>query len=198
MKNFLTIILVIIALVAAYAILTASSKSTDQHPQNNEINQTSNYTQNTSEIEFGSNLSIDSDVFLVRLEEAQNIAIVQDLRNVNDSDIKRNILQCGTDFAGSSEFGYLMQVLKRNVTIYALEDSKCTTLDGIFDLKTCLNQIKNSNISIHVKSGKQYAFYENKFVVGIEKEYTAGTCGIRRTSQPRTVRNQTSNQTNSS
>lgn len=189
-------ILLILALIAAYLILSAAPP--DGSPD--DLNRSRTPPINNSRFdapEFGNETPVDAEAFLSALESAQDIAIIQDLRAANDDIVKRNILQCGADFAGSSEFGYLIELMKRNVTTYALEEQECTTINGVFGLASCLDRIKNADVTIHIRSGTQYAFYADKLIVGVDRGYSTGQCGIQRQMPVPLIENQTGNQTDS-
>ncbi|MBS3067730.1 hypothetical protein J4450_03440 [Candidatus Micrarchaeota archaeon] len=190
MKNTVTILLVVLALVAAYLILANPSKSIQA--DDNKINDTINKTDN-------SDGSVEPDVFAEGLLASSDVFIIQDLRDVNSDVIRKNIQQCGIDFAGSTG------LVGKNITIFALEGSECTTLDGVVDLNSCLNKINAAtNPIINIKQGNQSKFYKTKLEVGISEGYAPNSCNINiklpePTPQPEPVpTSQPNNQTNSS
>ncbi len=111
------------------------------------------------------------------------VYIIMDLRNVSDDTIRNNIMQCGTDFAGSSG------LVGKNITIFALEDDKCTALEGIRTIQSCLDESKGGILSILapnkiiiVQSKMNTAYDSNTIIIKVGANYTLGTCNIKKIS----------------
>ncbi len=162
MKNFLTVFLVALALVAAYMVLSNPSKPVNHVPPG-----AINVSSNTSASE-----PVNPDVFAAQLLSAKDVFIVQDLRDTSNDAVRRSIQQCGVDFAGSRG------LVGKNLTIFAFEKNECTSIDGIVDLNICLEKLKTAEITIHIKEGNQSTFYKNKLVVGVINDYSPKSCNI--------------------
>lgn len=112
-------------------------------------------------------------VFLESLAKAQQVYIIMDLRNVENATIRDNIMQCGTDFAGSAG------LVEKSIATFALEDDNCISINGTTSAKNCIDQSKNG-ASILIQGTMNTTYYQNKVVVKISQQYTKGTCGIQR------------------
>lgn len=118
--------------------------------------------------------SVDAETFKDLFSSAQNVYILMDVRGVSDGVTSNNILQCGVDFAGSSGMG------GKNVTPLSVSESEgCIAPDGSHPLGYCFSELKKG-ITIYIHPGSTSAYYANGLVVGVDANYTAGTCGIRR------------------
>jgi hypothetical protein len=104
---------------------------------------------------------------------ADRIFILMDTRGVVDVPTKRNILQCGVDFAGSTG------MVEKNVTYLAVDDGNCTARDGIHETSYCFSQL-DDGMTIHIGEGSETRLYSNGMVVGVGPNYIIGTCGIHR------------------
>lgn len=115
---------------------------------------------------------VPTSVFAANLQNAENIVIVMDIRN-NPSEMKRgNIMQCGTDFAGSQG------LVGKNITAYALEGEECLSIDGNMNINDCIkNALSGTAIFIMPGNGSTL-FYEKKMIVGMGENYTFRECGI--------------------
>lgn len=183
----MTILLVVLALVAAYLILSNPSKPLSVDNGINDAGNNVSASSNTS----NDDGAVEPNVFADQLLAASEVFIIQDLRDVNSDIIRKNIQQCGIDFAGS------MGLAGKNITIFALEGNECTTLDGIVELNDCLDKINAAtNPLINIKQGNQSTFYKTKLEVGISEEYLPNSCNINiRLPEPQPLPD---NQTNSS
>lgn len=171
MKNILTLLLVIIAIIAAYFILSLPPKPLVSPPQGSYKNNVTISSINDSIIADNESIA-DPQIFSDHLMAAQNVFIIQDLRNVTNDTIRKNIQQCGIDFAGSSG------LVDKNLSIFAFEGDKCTSLDGIVDINICLDKLKFANITIQIKQADKTLIYKNKLLVGIGKNYPSKSCSI--------------------
>ena len=117
---------------------------------------------------------INSQTFASLLSDSHALYIVMDVRGVKDDAVRRNILQCGTDFAGS------MGLADKEKTFYSLDSSLgCIGATGNYSVKYCFDQM-NSGLTIMVHEGNESRFYTNAMVVGINESYTVGGCAISR------------------
>jgi len=127
--------------------------------------------QENARLEAGS--AINLQTFSEILLKAQSAYIIMDVRDVADSTVRRNILQCGADFAGSEG------LVGKNLTFYSLDNGeKCFGARGNYTAGECLCQAKGG-VTIYVQEGSAPAYYTNAMVVGIGSNYSAGGCSIR-------------------
>jgi hypothetical protein len=117
--------------------------------------------------------SVDETTFLNNFDSAQNVYIVMDVREIDDDLLRKNILQCGVDFAGSSG------IAPKNATYYSLGDAGCVTVDGSKSAEYCFSEIRKG-MAIYVHEGSTTSYYSNGIAVGVDKDYSLGTCGIHR------------------
>ena len=133
---------------------------------------------------------ITPDVFLSKLVTSNNLNLVADLRgNTITQPNKVNIMQCMTDFSGSSA------LVKKNVTLYVLDNDKCYTsnLHNIGDsvelqVQDCISLIAN-DMQIYITQGDESntMFYNNKMIVHITEKYQLGECSIQTITNPSLV-----------
>ena len=118
--------------------------------------------------------TVDPAVFARAVSSSDKLFIIQDLRGSSNNDIRRNILQCGVDFASS------IKLVGKNLTIFAFENNTCTSIDGFRSVKECENDVGSSPY-IFIKEGQEgnNLFYKNKLVVNIGKNYTINSCSVR-------------------
>jgi hypothetical protein len=111
--------------------------------------------------------------FADSVKQAGNIYIVMDIRNVSGDKQQGNILQCGTDFAGSEG------LVGKELIVYALEEKNCTSLDRMLTTDECIaNALGGVAIFIRPGEGKTI-FYESKAIVGMGLNYSAKECSVR-------------------
>jgi hypothetical protein len=116
---------------------------------------------------------VDETTFLNNFDAAQKVYIVMDVRDIDDDLLRKNVLQCGVDFAGSSG------VAPKNATYFSLGDAGCVTVDGPRTAEYCFSEIRKG-MAIYVHEGNTFAYYSNGISVGVNKSYELGTCGIHR------------------
>ncbi len=121
---------------------------------------------------FGQEKTVDPQQFLSALQNASKFYVIQDLRG-SDETVRRNIMQCGVDIAGSQG----LAVLNKNISIYALEDSKCTTLNGEKTLSECSDT--SDGVVFYISKGDKTLFYAKKMNIGIGANYTLKSCNIK-------------------
>jgi CxxC motif-containing protein len=120
---------------------------------------------------------VDKETFLNSLAEAQRIFIIMDLRGVSNDVVRNNIMQCGVDFAATLP---LTGFPHENLTVYVLEDDKCTGTATTKTVKTCLDE-SNSGVSIIVTQNvKTTTYYKNRVIVKVGEQYKLGTCSIKK------------------
>ncbi len=120
--------------------------------------------------DYAKGILADKSVFLSKLQSSGQVYLVMDLRNA--SELQRGyIMQCGTDFAGSTG------LVGKDIVSYALEDASCTSIDGQMKLNDCINKAMGG-VGIYIRSSGATAFFSDKFIIGIGGNYTAGTCRV--------------------
>ena len=124
---------------------------------------------------------INQSEFLTEFSDTNSVAIIMDVRNSEDNETKRAILQCGVDFAGS--FGFADKNVKYYSFDYDNSKEECISSDmanssmGI-SVSKCLNEINEYPMIIYIKNGNSTQFYKKGVVVGVNKQYILGTCAI--------------------
>lgn len=113
---------------------------------------------------------VDEQTFIELFSQSQKVIVLMDVRGVTDPIIKKNIFQCGVDFASSSG------LVTKNVTYYSLGEVGCVTPEGEKNFDYCFNEIKKS-MTIHIEKGDKTEYYQNSLVVGINSVYDV-PCGI--------------------
>lgn len=114
------------------------------------------------------------DEFLGALNSTNQVFIIMDLRGAPDNIIRNNIMQCGTDFAGSQG------LTNKTITSFAFEGDKCTTMQGIKSVDTCLEESKNGVSIVITSTVNMTTYYKNKVKVLIGPIYKTGTCGVQK------------------
>ncbi|MEK6981519.1 MAG: hypothetical protein AABX38_01190 [Candidatus Micrarchaeota archaeon] len=113
--------------------------------------------------------------FVSAVISSNNIYIVQDLVNSNES-VRKNIQQCGIDFAGSAGLA------TKDKKIFAFEDGKCYRLDNSLSvpINKCLLEIKNNldSVVFYIKQGQTSTFYNQGILVGLGQNYSRGDCNV--------------------
>ncbi len=125
---------------------------------------------------FDRGTKVNPETFLHLLNDAETIYVVMDIRNVSDSATRKNILNCGIDFASS------VGLIDRNVKYMALDpEDGCILGDfnhtAIQDIDSCLSLL-NSGISLYVTEGNSTEYYTRAAIVGVGADYQPGTCDI--------------------
>lgn len=147
------------------------------------------YFMTLQSLQFSPGPEIDQDSFKEVFSSAQNVYIVMDVRNSNNSTISNNILQCGVDFAASSGMG------GKTVVPLSFSDDGCVIPTGYISLANCSTMLKDG-ITIYVKAGNDQArYYSNGMVVSVGSGYTLGACGIKLINLPIPVPQENSNST---
>lgn len=113
----------------------------------------------------------DAEIFLMSLNATQQVFIIMDLRGALNETVRNNIMQCGADFAGSEG------LVGKNITAFALEGEKCTTMQGTVGIDNCIKQSK-AGVSIIVTGTKATTYYKNKAEILVGPVYSAGECRI--------------------
>ncbi len=150
MKNLAVIVLCIVLVLLAYHFITYSDNN------------------------FIPGSPTDSETFKSDFNSANLISIVMDGRGVTDQSTLNNILQCGVDFAGSSGMG------GKKVNYFSISNENCAASDGFHNYKYCFSKLPEG-LTIYVKEGTTgTTYYDNGMVVTVGKNYTLGTCGIKR------------------
>ena len=121
-------------------------------------------------ISFGSEVNVAT--FNSILTNASNVYIVMDLRNVTDQKVRRNVMQCGVDLAGS------MGLAAKNLTLYSFDsDVGCIGIGQTYSVGYCISDMKNG-IKLYIMEGNESKFYTDGMKVGIGSNYTSGSCSV--------------------
>ena len=134
------------------------------------------YFLNLSDTSFQPGTQVDLKTFKDTFAAANNVYILMDVRHVQNSSTRQNILQCGIDFAGSSGMG------GKNVTYFSIDESEgCVSSNGKGKQSDsyCFSELKNG-ITIYIHEGTVSSYHTNGIVVSIGPEYRLGACGIQR------------------
>jgi hypothetical protein len=106
---------------------------------------------------------------------SNTVYLVQDLVNANAS-VRKNIQQCGIDFAGSPGLA------TKDQKIYAFEGGQCYGFDSSKSttINKCLLEIKNQPEAVvfYIRQGFESKFYTRGILVGLGKDYTRGDCNV--------------------
>lgn len=127
--------------------------------------------------EFRKGIEINKETFINLLSDADKVYVVMDIVGVDDDYTRRNILQCGIDFAGS------MGLANRDVTYVSMSDRGCTvaSLSGLNEttsVKECINMINKDGISLYIIEGNETKYYTRAAMVGVGDLYVLGTCKV--------------------
>jgi len=113
----------------------------------------------------------NSSGFVSDVQAAKKIYIVMDLRNVASDKQKNNIMQCGTDFAGSQG------LVGKELSVLAIESNTCTLLNGTSDINGCIKEAM-TGVGFFINSGNSTTFFKNKIIIGIGEVYQPKSCGV--------------------
>lgn len=121
---------------------------------------------------------VSAEAFADLFADSEKVFIVMDVSGVEEQETKKNVLQCGVDFAGSSGMG------GKNVSYFSIENETCYVLayieDGILSTEYCMEAL-DEGITIYVKEGPGGAeYFRDHMTVYVGSNYTLGTCGIHR------------------
>ncbi|MBI5223080.1 hypothetical protein HY990_01530 [Candidatus Micrarchaeota archaeon] len=123
--------------------------------------------------DFSPGKEVDPDTFKEIFRTSKDIVILMDVRSVSDDQLRRNILQCGVDFAGSSGFA------DKNVTYLSASDDGCISPSGSHPSSFCYDSLTDV-LTIDIVSGSSTHYYANGMVVGVNGNYTLSSCSIKR------------------
>ena len=133
------------------------------------------YLGTTDETSLKLGAEVNAGTFSAILANASSVFIVMDVRNVSDPVVRKNIMQCGVDFAGSSGLAL------KNQTFYSFDsDQGCYTIEGFYPVEYCLRQMESDGgIALYVRQGNSSRFYTNAVMVGMGTNYTSNGCSIK-------------------
>ena len=115
---------------------------------------------------------VNGETFATILADSSNVYIVMDVRGVDEQVRRKNILQCGVDFAGSPG------LVGKNLTIFSLDDDQgCIGMDRNHPFEYCFSQMENG-IALYVEEGNVTKFYTNALKVGMGESYEVGACSV--------------------
>ncbi|MEW6722761.1 MAG: hypothetical protein AB1324_05865 [Candidatus Micrarchaeota archaeon] len=119
--------------------------------------------------------AVDAETFKGIFANASKVYIIMDVRGAPDSATSQNVIQCGIDFAASSGMG------GKVVTPMSFGSEGCVAPDGPRPIKECVSLLSDG-VTVYVREGPGGATYHsNGMVVTVGREYSLGTCGIKRT-----------------
>jgi len=161
-KNLIVIVLVIAAIGLTYFALATDEEAGLAQNELSKIYLSTAYS--------------SSEDFATYIQGAKQIFIVMDLRNSVEP-TRTNIMQCGTDFAGSNG------IAGKPLEIMAVEGAACTMLNKTASVSECVGKIISAanSAAIFIRSYNDTAFYKDKLVVGVSPSYKPKDCGIYRT-----------------
>lgn len=127
--------------------------------------------------EFRKGTEINEETFVSLLSDADKVHVVMDVRGIENDNVRRNVLQCGIDFAGS------MGLANRNVNYVSMSDRGCTiaSLSGLnktTSVNECIDIINEDGISLYVLEGNETKYYTRAAMIGVGKLYVLGTCNV--------------------
>jgi len=121
---------------------------------------------------------VNQSTFLNKLANAKHVYIIMDLRNVSDDGVKRNIMQCGVDLAGSRG------LVSKNITIASLTEQACYFSSSLNSpqkkpISFCLHFRANSQtITFYITNLNKTYFFNNEMKIGVGKAYKIGDCHV--------------------
>ncbi len=121
---------------------------------------------------------VNQSTFLHQLADAKHVYIIMDLRNISDDEIRRNIMQCGVDLAGSQALA------SKNISIASLTDTEChfsSSLDNPQkkSIPFCLCARANpETVTFYITNSDKTDFFNNEIKIGIGKIYKIGSCHV--------------------
>jgi len=128
--------------------------------------------------EFNKGNKINKETFLELLANSEPVYVVMDARNVSDEYTKRNIFQCGVDFAGSSG------LVGKNVSIIGMDDKGCvvgslsSALNKTTTNEECIKMLNSNGIALYSHAGNDTFYYTRAAMVGVGDTYVLGSCSI--------------------
>ncbi len=136
------------------------------------------FLENGSSQTFQKGQEINKETFLELFRTANKTYIVMDVRNVSSDIVKRNILQCGIDFASSAPFA------GRDVTYMSIDAKDCYIgISEKTEKETISNCIKILNrpdsVSLYIREGSNTTYYTKAAIIGVNENYGIGQCGLR-------------------
>ncbi len=116
----------------------------------------------------------NSTVFTKQLENSSRVLLIMDLRNAQDPSVRRNIMQCGVDLAGSPG------LVHKKVVIYSLDHNLCYgAKNTTYPVAQCLSQRTWKNTTtFYITTNQKTSFYSHEVVVGIGRYYKLGSCAV--------------------
>ncbi len=114
---------------------------------------------------------VEPSVFISHLAQSPKVVIVQDLRGATSDLIRKNIQQCGVDFAGSQGLA------RKELVISAYEKDLCITMEGTFPISKCESEYATLT-KIFISAGKETRFFNDKMIVGVQEQYVPLDCRV--------------------
>jgi len=129
---------------------------------------------------FNKGKEVNKKTFIDLFVNTNPVYIVMDTRNVNDDLVKRNIYQCGVDFAGSSG------LVGRDVFIVGMDDKGCVyahfslSVNKTASNAECMKMINTNGIVLYITADNETKYYSRAAIFGIGDTYVLGSCSIGR------------------
>jgi len=129
---------------------------------------------------FNKGKEVNQETFLDLFVNTNPVYIVMDTRNVNDDLVRRNIYQCGVDFAGSNG------LVGRDVFVVGMEDKGCVyatfslTANKTTSNAECMKMINTNGTVLYITAGNDTKYYSRAAIVGVGDTYVLGSCSIGR------------------
>ena len=163
-KTLLVLLLIVLAVGIGYYVFFLQAKPVEPPLQKN-------VTLFDESVLFKNDTPVQATVFEAYLISAPELYLVEDLRRADSFTVRKSIQQCGIDFASSAA------LVNKNLTVYAFDDEKCTSLKGITSLPTCIDQM-NGKALIYIRPGNRSIFYAHQLVVELGGTYIPNSCRI--------------------
>ena len=125
-----------------------------------------------TEVKLDTGTEINGATFIDILTKSNDVYIVMDIRGTTDQNVRRSIMQCGTDFTGS-----FILATGKPITAYSFDENGCIALEGTYTTSKCIQDLKNGT-TIYIHPGSEPKYYTKMMKVGIGSNYTTGQCSI--------------------
>ncbi len=133
---------------------------------------------------FMSQQEVAPEKFFMTFLTADEVAIVVDLTKVSNAEVKRNMLQCGTDYIFSS--GQLISEGK--LSYYIIEGSVCypsyyaandsQLISDVEETTKCKAEYLGKPYLLIIPGSSVPKFYNSHSVVSVDETYEYGQCSL--------------------
>ncbi|MFH1393663.1 MAG: hypothetical protein ABII71_00925 [Candidatus Micrarchaeota archaeon] len=121
--------------------------------------------------EYKPGVEVNQETFTHILEEAADVNIVMDIRDIEDPNDRWAVLQCGVDFAGSRG------LVTKRVHYLSIDDDGCVAEDGRHPAEFCYSAMKGG-LNLYIHKGTETTFHTDAMAVGVQHDYIVGLCNI--------------------